>query len=723
MGTSHEIISALNSFDYEAARRVKLREWKEEVGRRTSWKSPQYAGLISLQESITLREDRDDLLDFFALETTYDRYVLRDANDVRCETPQQFFARVACGVAMGPHTPEEMNNDVNLFEDARVFAQELYDILSQKHALFATPILTNAGTSRGQMISCFVSAAGDSIENIFGTLLSENATLAKGGGGVGNYMGHIREGGAGISQGGVASGPVPFTKNVDSGVLSVNQSGTARRGSAAAYCPVWHPDIEQFADIRKPKGDVNLQCLNLHHGVCVDDKFMQAVENRQSYALRSPKTGKVVKNIDAYKLAKKLWTNRVETGEPYILHLDTVNRNQPEVNQRLGFRVETSNLCIEIMEITSFLSRVVPQKFLDYLVGRPTPSGRTAVCDLGSLNYATFDQWKGHGARNAYLMLKGLDNVLSHFIRHSGRGYERAVHASTRGRDVGLGVMGWFDYLQAQGIPFETIHARSLNRIRFREFGEWTALANKTLAAERGPAPDAILASSFTARMVMPVLMALGLANTKIFRKALAKLMPTTGIRNVNNTAIAPTASIGIIAGSSPSIEPPAANSFKQKTLSGRYIVRNKHLQKVLSSAYPEYDNDATWASIHRVGGSVQHLDWMAKDHRDVFKTAFELNQREVVQQAADRQPYITQSQSLNVFFAPGANKKISAKYLYDVHMLAWKAGVKSLYYCRSEATSDAADVSANAEQNQRDMLLVQQQREVIAYEECAVCQ
>lgn len=716
------ILEALTNNDDETARRLRLRSLHLEVGTLCSWDSPEYTTSKKVQQSIKQNAVRDELLTFFALETVADRYMLRTADKKLCETPSMFWSRVATGVAMGEHKAKTVENNKKLFAEVSAFAQRLYDILSQQHASFATPVLTNAGTSRGMQISCFLSAAEDSISGVYNELLPENATLAKGGGGIGSYLGDIREKDAAVTGGGTASGPIPFIKSFDSQTLAVNQAGANRRGSGAVYLPVHHPNIEQFLPIRRPKGAVEQQCLNIHQGVVIDDKFMQAVESRSTYDLISPKTGKVIETVDAYALFREIVTTRVETGEPYMLFVDTVNRMQPETNKKLGFKVFTSNLCIEIMEIVCAMAKVNPQAAIDYLFGRPTPSGRTAVCCLGSLNYARYDEWKDYEAELIYDMCRGLDNVLSNFIANAGAGYERAIHGAVRGRDIGLGVMGWFDYLQSRSIPFESIEARVHNKMRFKSFGKNSAAANERLALERGPAPDALLASSFTARIVVPLLMKTGLWATTWGQKLAKKVMGQFLVRNVNNTAVAPTASIGIIAGTSPSIEPPTANSFNQKTLSGRFRVRNPNLKALLAKKYPEHDTKETWASIHKIKGSVQHLSWMDDDDKKVYRTAPELNQREVVQQAADRQPFITQAQSLNIFFDPNPVTGLhSARYLYDVHMLAWKAGVKSLYYVRTTRPAKATDTSSD--KTAATVVADASEYERMVGEECSVCQ
>lgn len=659
-----QLIASLNKLDFSGAQKAVIGLIRELVGIKHSWSSPQYATSRAVQQSITLSHDRNNLLTFFALDTLRDRYFLRDAEGVICETPQDFFARVATGVACADKTEGEIAQlPAEHFDELAAYAQELYDAISQLHAMFATPVLTNAGTNRGMLISCFLSEADDSIVGIFDAY-SENAVLAQGGGGIGTYWGNLRGHGAKLSRGGASSGVIPFLKVMDSSTMAVHQAG-ARRGAAAAYLDISHPDVEDFIDMRRPEGAEERRCQNIHHGICISDAFMQAVKERKPWDLIDPHHGNVVRTVDAYGLWKRIIMTRVMTGEPYMLFVDTVNENQPKAYKDKNLKVNTSNLCIEIT--------------LPTVAGRAENGGRTAICCLGSINFATYEGWKHYGPRLHYLMVRGLDNVLEHFIRNAGRGYEKAVKSAKNGRDIGLGVMGWFDYLQQRGIPFETIEARSHNRLRFKEFCTWSDNASLQLAKERGAAPDG------------------------------------GPYRNVNRQAIAPTATIGIIAGASPSIEPPAGNVYRQETLSGKYIVRNPQLQRLLEDKYSEHCNEATWSSITENSGSVQHLDWMSSEDKLVFKTAYELNQRELVQQAADRQEYISQSQSLNLFFAPGSSGKLNAAYLHDVHFLAWELGVKSLYYCRSESVIKSANTSAQAK--------VQQIMDNIAGQECTVCQ
>lgn len=709
------LINALNNLQFDAARSAILEVIKEKVGTKRSWDSPQYTTSRQVHKQIN-QKDRDDVLTFFALDALQHRYFLRDADNEICEAPQDFFARVATGVACGGHTAVEVETNQSLYLEVCAHAQELYDSLSQLHFLFATPILTNAGTNRGAMISCFLSEADDSIEGICDTN-NENAVLAKGGGGLGTYWGNLRGQKAKLSRGGVSSGQVPFLKISESFVIAVQQTGTNRRGAGAAYSPVNHPDIESFIDIRKPEGIEERRCAKLNHGVTLSDDFMEAVEKRGPWNLICPHTGQVTKTIDAYTLFKKIIMNRVTTGEPYMLFVDTVNKVQPLTNILRNEEVKTSNLCIEVTLITKAAKLL--RKWSGYFAGfkvtvdKVVQRGRTAVCCLGSLNYGRYDEWKHYEERLAYNVMKGLDNVLSAFIREqkSNPKYENAVYSASQARDVGLGVMGWFDYLQQRGIPFETVEARSHNKIVFKKFGEITNAASARLAVERGLPPDTLSVLPAWKRAALWLASLVGLSASVMPRLVDAALM----FRNVNRQAIAPTASIGTIAGSSPSIESWSRNVFKLVTLSGTAIMRNPQLVALIQRKYPKYDTLEVWKDISQAAGSVQHLEWMSEDDKKVFKTAYELNQREIVLQAGHRQPYISQSQSLNVFFLPGDNKKISAKYLYDVHMSAWKLGVKSLYYLRAESNLKVANMVAKRKQ--------QEVAAQMAIEECAVCQ
>ena len=434
---------------------------------------------------------------------------------------------------------------------------------------------------------------------------------------------------------------IPFIRVMDSLTLAISQ-GSLRRGSAAVYLPVSHPEIEEFIEMRKPSGgDPNRKALNLHHGLLVSDAFMRAVEADEAWALISPKDESVVRTVSARALWVRILTARIESGEPYLVFSDHVNRAIPEHQKLAGLEVRTSNLCSEITLPTGRDQH-----------GRE----RTAVCCLSSLNLETWFEWQNHPLFIEDV-LRFLDNVLSDFIERAPPGMERARYSAMRERSVGLGVMGFHGFLQSQNVPFESVMAKVWNRRMFQHIRGQADTASRTLADERGPCPDA--------------------AEWGVME------------RFSNKLAIAPTASISIIAGNaSPGIEPIAANVFLQKTLSGSFTVRNRYLQRLLAER--GHDDEDTWSSITLNKGSVQHLDFLTDDERAVFKTAFELDQRWVIEHAADRAPLVCQSQSVNLFLAADVHKRD----LHQIHMLAWKRGVKSLYYCRSLSIQRADNVS-----------------------------
>lgn len=576
---------------------------------------------------MTIKTDptRDELLTDFGKATLTDRYLLPG------EGYQDLFARVS-----------------KAYQDDDAHGQRMYDYMSRHWFLPATPVLSNGGAGRGLPISCFVNELGDSIDGIAETF-KENVHLASSGGGLGSYFGNLRALGEKVGKNHATSGVIPFMKMLDSQTMAISQSGI-RRGSAAAYLPVWHPEIEEFIEIRKPTGgDPNRRCLNIHHGVVIDDKFMDAVASGAEYYLVSPKTGKVVKSVDARALWIKMLTTRIEQGEVYMLFIDTVNKSAPDIYKRLGQKVRTSNLCNEVLLSTG----------VDYL-GRE----RSAVCCLSSLNLETWDEWKDD-PKFIEDVMRFLDNVLQDFIDRAPDSMARARYAAMRERSVGLGVMGWHSFLQARSIPFESVMAKVWNKRIFKHIREKADQASVKLAHEKGACPDAIDAGIME--------------------------------RFTHKMAVAPTASISIIAGcTSPGIEPISANVFLQKTLSGSFTVRNRHLKQVLAS-YGQ-DTDETWRSITLNKGSVQHLDFLTDLEKDVYKTAFELDQRWVVEHAADRAPHIDQGQSVNLFLPADVHKKD----LHEIHFTAWKKGLKGLYYLRSlsiqraENVSDAVGVAAD---------------------------
>ncbi|WP_424137559.1 ribonucleoside-diphosphate reductase subunit alpha [Roseomonas chloroacetimidivorans] len=566
---------------------------------------------------VKVDRSRDALLTVFGKDTLSDRYLLPG------ESYQDLFARVA-----------------SAYGDDAAHAQRIYDYISRLWFMPATPVLSNGGTKRGLPISCFLNEADDSLDAIVG-LWNENVALASKGGGIGSYWGNLRSIGEKVGMNGKTSGVVPFIRVMDSLTLAISQ-GSLRRGSAAVYLPISHPEVEEFIEIRRPTGgDPNRKALNLHHGILISDAFMRAVEADEEWAFTSPKDGALIRKVSARSLWIRILTARIETGEPYLIFSDHVNRAIPEHHKLAGLEVKTSNLCSEITLPT----------------GRDHHGKqRTAVCCLSSLNLEKWFEWKDEPRFIADVM-RFLDNVLQSFIDTAPDTMAKAKYSAMRERSVGLGVMGFHSFLQAQNVPFESVVAKVWNVRMFKHIRAQADAASRELAAERGPCPDA--------------------AEYGIME------------RFSNKIAIAPTASISIICGgASPGIEPIAANVYNHKTLSGSFIVRNPHLQKVL--AKHGRDDDETWTSVTVTKGSVQHLDFLTQQEKDVFKTAFELDQRWVIEHAADRTPYICQSQSLNVFLPANIHKRD----LHQIHYQAWKKGVKSLYYCRSLSIQRADTVS-----------------------------
>ncbi|WP_408845848.1 ribonucleoside-diphosphate reductase subunit alpha [Acetobacter thailandicus] len=566
---------------------------------------------------VRVDRSRDALLTPFGKATLDNRYLLPD------ESYQDLFGRVA-----------------SYYGADAAHAQRIYDYMSQHWFMPATPVLSNGGTSRGLPISCFLNEASDSLEGIVG-LWNENVWLASRGGGIGSYWGNLRSIGENVGRNGKTSGVIPFIRVMDSLTLAISQ-GSLRRGSAAVYLPVWHPEIEEFVEIRRPTGgDPNRKALNLHHGILVSDAFMRAVETDSEWGLISPKDGTVVRTVSARGLWIRILTARMEQGEPYVVYSDHVNNARPEHHKLAGLEVKTSNLCSEITLPTG----------IDH-----HGKQRTAVCCLSSLNLETWAQWHDNPQFIEDVMLF-LDNVLQDFIDRAPPEMSTAAYAAMRERSVGLGVMGFHSFLQEKKVPFESVVAKSWNRKIFKHIRTQADAASRKLADLRGPCPDA----------------------------------EEYGVheRFSNKMAIAPTASISIIAGNaSPGIEPIAANVFLQKTLSGSFTVRNRHLQKLLASKGK--DTDEVWSHITLNKGSVQGLDFLSDDEKDVYKTAFELDQRWIVEHAADRQPFVCQAQSVNLFLPADVHKRD----LHQIHHLAWKKGLKSLYYCRSLSIQRADTVS-----------------------------
>jgi ribonucleoside-diphosphate reductase alpha chain len=561
---------------------------------------------------LKLDRKRDELLTGFGKATLDDRYLMPG------ESYQDMFARVACAYA----------DDID-------HAQRLYDAISKLWFMPSTPVLSNGGTTRGLPISCFLNSVPDSLDGIV-DVWNENVALASNGGGIGTYWGQVRSIGEAVKGCGETSGIVPFIHVMDGLTLAISQ-GSLRRGSAAVYLDIHHPEIEEFLEIRKASGDFNRKALNLHHGINITDEFMEAVRDGKPFGLRSPKNDEVLREVDARQLWQRIMETRLQTGEPYLLFIDTVNRAMPKHQRELGLKVTTSNLCSEIVLPTGADHR---------------DEERTAVCCLASLNIETWDEWHEEPQLVEDVM-RMLDNVLTSFIETAPDTMQHAKYSAMRERSVGLGVMGFHTFLQAKGIPFESAMAKAWNINIFRKIRREADAASVLLAEERGACPDAA-ECNMTARFSHKI-------------------------------SIAPTASISIICGgTSACIEPIPANIYTHKTLSGAFVVRNPYLEKLLQAKGA--DTAQVWQSIVEHEGSVQHLDVLTDDEKAVYRTAFEIDQRWIIDLAADRAPFICQSQSINLYLPADIDK-------WDLHMLhwtAWKRGMKSLYYCRSKSISRA---------------------------------
>nr|WP_292060517.1 MULTISPECIES: ribonucleoside-diphosphate reductase subunit alpha [unclassified Brevundimonas] len=602
---------------------------------------------LTVVNGLTLDRTRDALLTEFGKKTLEDRYLLAG------ESYQDMFARVATAYA-----------------DDADHAQRVYDYMSKLWFMPATPVLSNGGADRGLPISCFLNSVNDSLDGIQ-NVWNENVSLASNGGGIGTYWGGVRSIGEKVKGAGQTSGIIPFIRVMDSLTLAISQ-GSLRRGSAAVYLDIHHPEIEEFLEIRKPSGDFNRRSLNLHHGINITDAFMEAVRDGKPFDLISPKNGEVRKTVDARNLWTKILEIRMQTGEPYLIFSDTVNRQMPQHQKDLGLSVKQSNLCSEIMLHTGLDHKGVE---------------RTAVCCLSSVNAETFLEWREE-PRFIEDIMRFLDNVLEDFITRAPSSMAAAVYSAQRERSVGLGLMGFHSFLQSQGVAFESAMAKSWNMRLFKHLRREADKASRTLAEEKGPCPDA--------------------ADRGVMERFSHKL------------AIAPTASISIICGgTSAGIEPIPANIYTHKTLSGSFAVKNPYLQDLLSEK--GIDTEAVWSSILENEGSVQHLDALSDDEKAIYKTAFELDQRWVIELAADRTGDICQAQSLNLFIPGDVNK-------WDLHMLhwsAWERGLKSLYYLRSKSVQRAAFAGAEDKKeeeidpNQPDLFSAAP----TDYDECLACQ
>jgi ribonucleoside-diphosphate reductase alpha chain len=542
-------------------------------------------------------------------------------------------------------------------------AQRLYDYSSKHWLSYSTPILSFGRSRRGLPISCFLPYLDDTAEGLVDTLAEVN-WLSMLGGGVGIGIG-IR------SADDKSVGIMPHLRTYDASSLAYRQ-GRTRRGSYAAYLDISHPDILIFLEMRKPTGDPNMRTLNLHHGINITDDFMQLIERcmldkdaDDTWELKDPHSGEVRDKISARELWQRILEIRMQTGEPYLHFIDTSNKALPEFQKSLGLRIRQSNLCSEII--------------------LPTDKERTAVCCLSSLNLEYFDDWKSN---KLFLrdVAEMLDNVLQYFIDNAPDAISRAKYSAFRERSIGIGALGFHAYLQKNSLAFESAMAKSSNMKMFKHIRKGLDEANLDLGKERGEAPDA----------------------------------KGTGRRFSHMLAIAPNASSSIIMGNtSPSIEPFRANAYRQDTLSGSSLNKNKHLDKIIKEkcdADSKLDYNEIWSSIIANDGSVQHLDILDDWQKDVFKTSMEIDQRWVVEHAADRQGHIDQAQSVNLFFRPDVN----VKYLHAVHFMAWKTGLKTLYYCRSEKIGKADKVAKKIE---RQAIQEIDMKAIVEGDTCLACE
>lgn len=621
--------------------------------------------------TIDTDRSRDANMTAFGLSTLQDRYLQPG------EETQDLFARVSSAYA-----------------DDEAHAQRLYDYISKHWVMPATPVLSNGGTSKGLPISCYLNEVSDDLEGIVDTWV-ENVWLASKGGGIGTYWGNVRGIGEAVGAVGKTSGIVPFNVVSNYLTLAISQ-GSQRRGAAAVYLDVGHPEIEEFLELRKSSGDFNRKAMFLHHGVLIPDAFMERVRVDGEWELRSPHDGSVRKVVSARELFARLVETRLQTGEPYLVFIDTVNMAMPKWQRDLGLRVTTSNLCAEITLPTGLDHR-----------GKQ----RTAVCCLSSLNLERWDEWRNHPQFIEDVM-RMLDNVLQDYIDRAPEQMYNAVYSARRERSVGLGVMGWHSLLQKRGIPWEAASAKSLNKAIFKHIRHEADKASQTLGKEKGACPDWHDWYG------------------KLYNTNLPELLSPNGEkpypeRFACKIAIAPTASISIICGgASAGIDPIPANIYTHKTLDGSFVIKNPYLQKVLQEYKQDFIadcnegwEDSIWDSILEHGGSVQHLGFMSEHHRAVFKTSFEIDQRWLLEFAADRAEYVCQSQSLNLFIPADVNK-------WDLTMLHWRAwelGIKSLYYLRSMSLQRAAHAGGVEADNtmEKPVLAVAPTN----YEECLACQ
>ena len=593
--------------------------------------------------------EKDKLFDELGIKRLKESYMRDDET-----SPQQRFAYVSTSFGSNPE-----------------HSQRLYNYASNHWLSYSTPILSYGRSKRGLPISCFLNYVEDTAEGLVDNL-SETNWLSMFGGGVGIGFG-IR------SADDKSTGVMPHLKIYDASSLAYRQ-GRTRRGSYAAYLDISHPDLIPFLEMRKPTGDPNVRCLNLHHGINITDDFMRIIEKcmvdpeaNDAWELKDPHSGEVREVVSAKHLWQQILELRMHTGEPYIHFIDTSNRGLPQFLKDKGLKVHQSNLCSEII--------------------LPTNEERTAVCCLSSVNLEYYDDWKDN---ELFLrdIAEMLDNVLQYFIDNAPDSISRARYSASRERSIGVGALGFHAFLQKNNVAFEGVMAKVLNNKIFKHIRGKLDEANLQLGTERGEAPDAV----------------------------------GSGQRFSHLMAIAPNASSSIIMGNtSPSIEPYRANAYRQDTLSGSFLNKNRWLDKVImnhldpkggSALTPKGEElyQQIWSSIIANDGSVQHLDWMDEDTKAVFKTSMEIDQRWVIEHAADRQVYIDQAQSLNVFFRPDSH----LKYIHAIHFLAWKKGVKTLYYCRSEKLAKADKVSKRIE---RDVIKELDMTALAEGNDCIACE
>jgi ribonucleoside-diphosphate reductase alpha chain len=580
---------------------------------------------------INIDTDKDELLSTQA-EKLLKEYYCKEGE----ESPQMAFARAARAYCYG---------DMKL-------AQRIYNYVSNKWFMFASPVLSNAPKPNEKVkalpISCFLSYVPDTLEGLIDHT-SELRWLSVKGGGVGGHWSDVRS----VSD--IAPGPVPFLHTVDADMTAYRQ-GKTRKGSYAAYMDISHPDIMEFLTIRIPTGDVGRKCLNIHHAVNVSDEFMTAVEDDEDWNLLDPNDETIRETHKARKIWEAVLETRFRTGEPYINFIDTANRYLPKPMKRKGLKIHGSNLCNEIH--------------------LPTSEDRTAVCCLSSLNLELYDEWKDTDVVKDLITF--LDNVLQFFIDHAPDEISRARYSAEMERSLGLGAMGLHSLYQKHRIPFDSVDAKELNIEIFSKIKSDAVEQTKILGKEKGECSD----------------------------------MKGTGKRNSHLLAIAPNANSSMITGCSPSIEPHKANAYTHRTRAGSHLIKNRYLKEELKNI--NMDTPEVWTSIITNGGSVQHLDFINDSIKEVFKTAIEIDQRVIIEQGGDRQQYLCQGQSLNIFFPAGASKR----YLHDVHMKAWKHECKGLYYLRTETSNRAENVSEKVKLNK-----LKDYSEVSQEEDCEACQ